>query len=455
MMALSPSTQDRTIVALASAAGRAGVAVLRLSGPQAMAVVRKVCRPDALPAPRCAALRDIVDFRSGEILDHALVLCFPAPHSFTGEDVVELHIHGGRALLKVVLETLCAVPGVTLAEAGEFSRRAFENGKMDLTEAEALADLIDAETTAQRRQALRQMDGELGRLYEGWAERLKKALAFIEAEIDFADEDIPAEIAQDRLKDTLLLEKEMATHLDDQHRGERLREGFMVALLGAPNAGKSSLLNALSRREAAIVDPTPGTTRDIIEVQLDLGGYPIALADTAGLRETADHIESEGVRRALARAEQADIKMLVFDGTLPLAQQEATLALRDAGAVIVVNKMDAVDVPDAVRNTFVGEERVFYLSAKTGEGLKALTEGLVEEIDKRFVGTAQPALTRLRHRHALESSLAHIRRAIAADQTELCAEDLRLAMRDLGRITGRVDVEDVLDVIFSSFCIGK
>ena len=452
---MNPLTTD-TIVALASAQGRAGIAVLRASGPKAPQLMWQVCQISSIPSPRRATLCSIVDYRIGELIDHALVLWFPAPASFTGEDVVEFHIHGGRAILTAVLDVLCSIQGVRLAEAGEFSRRAFENGKMDLTEAEGVADLIDAETSAQRRQALRQMDGELGRLYHGWAERLANDLAYIEAEIDFADEDIPPDLAAGRREDVAALAAEIDTHLNDHHRGERLREGFTVALLGAPNAGKSSLLNALARREAAIVAPTPGTTRDIIEVQLDLGGYPVTVADTAGLRESADHIESEGIRRALARAEQADLKLLVFDGTHIAAPDPATLALFDDTALVVVNKRDVLSCEKEPPPLFQGEKSSpLLISAKTGEGLEELSARLISEIEKRFIGSGGPALTRARHRAALQECRENLRRALAAPEVELCAEDLRLAIRALGRITGRVDVEDLLDIIFSSFCIGK
>ncbi len=350
-----------TIVALASASGRAGVAVLRLSGPHVKTVIEKMGKPATLPKPRQASLRDIYDFRSGQLLDHALTLYFPAPHSFTGEDVLELHIHGGRALLKSVLDTVCSVEGVTLAEPGAFSRRAFENGKMDLTEAEAIADLVDAETTAQHRQALRQMDGALGRLYNDWSKRLTHDLAYIEAEIDFADEDIPEDLTKERLKDVRKIVQEITLHLDDGHRGEKLREGFMVALLGAPNAGKSSLLNALVQREAAIVDPTPGTTRDVIEIQLDLKGYPVTLADTAGLRESADTIESEGIRRALDRAEHADLKLLVFDGKMTAQDDITTWSLLDDHAFLVINKIDEVADKTALYSSLTDENRFFYI----------------------------------------------------------------------------------------------
>ncbi len=520
MIASPPSSlENETIVALASASGRAGVAVVRVSGPRAGSVFSVLCRPAATPASRRATLRDIVDPVTQELIDHALVLWFPSPHSFTGEDVVELHLHGGRAIVSAALEVLCRLEGFALAGAGAFSRRAFDNGKMDLTEAEAIADLVDAETAAQRRQALRQMDGALGQLYHGWAESLTQSLAYSEAEIDFADEDIPAELTQSRRAIVLDVMAAMERHLADNHRGERLREGFTVALLGAPNAGKSSLLNALARREAAIVSPIAGTTRDVIEVDLDLGGYPVCLIDTAGLRESADEIESEGVRRALSRAQHADLKILLFDGSAAQPFDAATMALADGDALVVVNKSDREPpssfprpVAPKLRSSVGGKressaerlrgERVLcatdeaqtacaalplrqgkldfcfalspaaraarrgrgkdekredslLISAKTGEGLEALTARLIQEIESRFKASETPALTRLRHREAVEKSLAFLRRAMVAREAELVAEDLRLAVRALGRITGRVDVEDLLTIIFSSFCVGK
>jgi tRNA modification GTPase len=446
--------QSPTIVAQASGSGRGGVAVVRLSGAQADAAFRSICVPPDLSAPRMAVLRELHDPRDGALIDRALVIRFPAPASFTGEDVIEFHVHGGRSVIKDLLEGLCSLPNIELAAAGAFSRRAFENGKLDLTEAEAIADLVDAETAAQRKQALRQMDGELGRLYKGWADRLTHLLALSEAEIDFADEeDIPAEITKDRAEELNKLSQEIDAHLADNHRGERLREGFMVALLGAPNAGKSSLLNALARREAAIVAPTPGTTRDIVEVQLDLGGYPVTLADTAGLRAAADDIESEGVRRALDRAGHADFKILLFDGSLEEGPDAETRALADEAALVVVNKIDKMSAPQqaALNPFFAG---ALFVSAKEGTGIAKLSARLIEEIDRRYVGST-PALTRLRHRQALEDCRSHLSRASSVRQSELCAEDLRLASRSLGQITGHVGVEDLLDKIFSTFCIGK
>lgn len=442
-----------TIYAPATAVGRAGVVVFRISGPAASEAILRLTRPSQLLSPRTASLRVLHHPETQEVLDRALVLWFPSPNSFTGEDVVELHTHGGRAVTHAVTEALALLPGFRLAEAGEFTRRAFENGRMDLTAAEAIADLVHAETQAQRRQALRQMQGALGKLYGDWREKLARILAYTEASIDFADEDLPADIADKQMADLKKLQNEIAHHLDDNHRGERLREGFSIAILGPPNAGKSSLLNALARRDAAIVSSIAGTTRDVIEVQMDLGGYPVVLADTAGLRESADVIESEGVRRAMQRAEQADLKLLVFDGEHWPQPDAATMKLIDDRSVIVVNKADQVK-----NKWFVvqGVGEPLYISAQSGEGLPELLDALTQEIEKHFgVASEAPSLTRARHREALEECRDHIARALGATQTDMRAEDIRLAVRSLGRITGHVGVEDLLDIIFRDFCIGK
>ena len=439
-----------TIFALATAPGRSGVAVVRISGPEAgSALAALTGRP--VPTPRRAVLTKLRDPRSGDALDDALVLRFTAPASFTGEDVVELHLHGGRAVVTGVIEALATLPGLRLAEPGEFTRRAFENGKLDLTEAEAVADLIDAETTAQRRQALRQMEGALGKLYDGWRERLTRALAHIEADIDFAEDDLPGGVADAVRPVVAGLAGEIAAHLDDGGRGERLREGLHIAIVGAPNAGKSSLLNALARRDAAIVSARAGTTRDIIEVHLDLGGYPVVLADTAGLREAAaDEVEEEGIRRARDRAARSDVKVAVFDATTLPDLDAATLDLIDRDTVVVFNKTDL-----ATANDLRPDLSPILVSAHTGAGLKALEEKLTAfSADRLAIGSA-PSLTRARHRAALAECRESLLRALSAPLPELAAEDVRLASRALGRITGRVDVEDLLDVIFRDFCIGK
>lgn len=436
----------KTIFALASAPGRAGVSVFRISGEGAKSTLSLLCEPSALPPPREATLRKIVDAKTKTTIDHALVLWFPAPNSFTGEDVVELHLHGGRAITNAVIENLRKLPNLRLAEPGEFTRRAFENGKLDLTEAEAIADLVDAETEAQRKQAMRQFEGALGSLYNGWAEDLKRCLAHSEAVIDFSDEDLPPDLEEKQISEIRKLLYAVTAHLSDNKRGEKLREGFMVAILGAPNSGKSSLLNAISEREAAIVSPIAGTTRDVIEVNLDLGGYPVTLVDTAGLRETLDIIETEGVRRALARATQADLKLLLFDGATWPAKDKATQDLADQNSIEIITKSDLCANIDSTS---------IRISTKTGAGLSDLVERLKQEIESRYAVTSSPALTRARHRTALEECQAHLERSLGAKEAELRAEDTRLAMRALGRITGKVAVEDLLDLIFKDFCIGK
>jgi len=439
-----------TIYALSSAPGRAGVAVVRLSGPQAGAALMALTGRELPPAR--LARRAVLRNEAGPI-DDGLVLWFPSPASFTGEDVAELHLHGGRAVLAALFATLSRQPGLRLAEPGEFSRRAFEHGKLDLTEAEGIADLINAETEAQRRQSLRQMQGELGRLYEGWRQVLLRALAHLEADIDFPEEDLPAGVAAKVTPAVQNLRAEIARHLADNRRGERLRDGVGVVILGAPNVGKSSLLNALARREAAIVSDLAGTTRDIIEVQLDLGGFPVVLADTAGLRESADRIESEGVRRALARAEAADLKLIVLDATTWPEVPEATRALIDQDCLLLANKTDQRGLPDGAA---IDGHKVLPLSVSSGEGLENLLRALEQAVASRFELTGNAALTRARHREALEHCAASLDRFLAdPSDAELAAEDLRLAARALGRITGRIEVEDILDVVFRDFCIGK
>lgn len=431
-----------TIFALASGYGRAGIAVIRISGPEAGEALRRMAGP--LPPPRTAARASFVDPTTAALLDQGLALWFPAPRSFTGEDVAEFHIHGGRAVIEGVLKALASLPGLRPAEPGEFTRRAFEHGKMDLTQAEALADLVDAETAAQARQALRQMGGALKALYDGWRQRLIKALAHLETVIDFPDEDLPADVAARLWTEVEGLAGEIRRHLEDGGRGERIRDGLAVAIIGPPNAGKSSLLNMLAGRDAAIVTPTPGTTRDVIEVHMDLGGFAVTLADTAGLRDAADEIEREGIRRSKLTAEAADVKIAVFDGALP--RDPATAALVDANTLVVINKGDLL--PKAPAAGLV-------ISAKTGAGVPALLEALTEMVKVKIGGQGAAPLTRARHRQALEDCVAALQRARAAPLPELAAEDLRLAARALGRITGRVDVEEILDVVFRDFCIGK
>ena len=443
-----------TIFACASAAGRAGIAVVRVSGPRAREALTALQAP--VPPPRQFRRARFRDPESGETLDVGLAVLFPAPRSYTGEDVAELHVHGSRAVLSALLAALGRLPGLRLAEPGEFTRRAFEHGKLDLSAAEAVADLVDAETAAQRRQALRQLSGALGNLYESWRVRLLRALAQLEATIDFPEEGLPEDLARAISAEAAALAAEISVHLADNRRGERLRDGISIAILGPPNAGKSSLLNALARREAAITSATAGTTRDVIEVHLDLGGYPAILADTAGLRAPADAIEAEGVRRAEARGREADLKLVVLDATRPSDVDAKLKALVDRDVLVLANKIDLAKSPEAAAwADRLGPSPALRISVKTGAGLDRLLAALTEEIARRFDAGAAPVITRARHRAALEECQAALARYGAAQLPELGAEDLRLAVRALGRITGRVDVEDILDVICREFCIGK
>jgi tRNA modification GTPase len=421
-----------------------------------------------LPPPRRVQRCRVVDPDAGELLDDGLLLWFPGPHSATGEDVAELHVHGSRSVLAAIMQVLRRL-GLRLAEPGEFTRRAFQNGKLDLLQAEAIADLAAAETEAQRRQALRQLDGELGGLYRGWSSRLTRILAHLEAAIDFLEEDLPPEIEERIFNETETLAAEIERHLADSHRGERLRDGIMVAIVGPPNVGKSSLLNRIARREAAITSPVAGTTRDIVEVAIDLQGYPVILADTAGLRESDDLVEQEGLRRAFRRAEEAEIRLFVFDARYP---EEACAASAWPGpdTIVVANKIDLLVAKAAHPYPLPasgeregpakreGERRLpveaIPISVLTGEGIDALLSALGARVAESYRIEA-PVLTRARHRQALEEAAASVRRALGAPLLELRAEDMRLALRSLGRITGAVDVEDLLDVIFRDFCIGK
>ncbi len=441
-----------TIFALSSGAVPAGIAVIRLSGPEAGMVLERLSGK-ALPEARHATWVILRDPKSREALDNGLALWFPGPRSVTGEDVVELQIHGGRAVVAGVLEALAGCEGLRPAEAGEFSRRAFDNGKLDLTAVEGLADLIHAETEIQRRQSLRQMRGELGRLYDAWRNRLMRARAHLESTIDFSDEELPESLEKKvRAEATAVLE-EIETHLDDHHRGEMLRSGVYIAIIGPPNAGKSSLLNLLSRRDAAIVSETAGTTRDVIEVHLDLGGYPVVMADTAGLRDDGDAVEREGIRRARMRAEDADLKVAVLSAeTESGASDRVTATMIDEDTLVVLNKID-LRTEDKV--VVVGGQTAFPVSAKTGAGMDRLVAAVETAVSERCAGAGTLSLTRVRHRRGLEVCAEALRVFAGVAEIELAAEHLRIGGRALGAITGAVGVEDLLDVIFQDFCIGK
>jgi tRNA modification GTPase len=530
---MSNATRE-TIYALSSGRPPAAIAVVRISGPRAGAALKALT--GRIPDARKAALARVRG-RDGEIVDQALALWFPGPQSETGEDVAELQLHGGHAVVAAVFTALAQIDGLRPAEAGEFTRRAFENGKLDLTAVEGLADLVMAETEGQRRQAFRQMAGALRDRSENWRRQLIQALALVEARIDFSDEaDVPQDLVTPALQIARSLEGDIASVLAEGNRGERLREGFVVAIAGPPNAGKSTLLNRIAKREAAIVSPYAGTTRDVIEVHLDLDGLPVTFLDTAGIRETDDPVEREGVRRARERAAGADLILWIVEagetsrpdvaGNASRSSDDAgnigrspgagaasrSLGGRETGGVthlpsdvgallskeseltpvwLIRNKIDlyqgliqrnehivqqegksepSVRVNRPLGNIgkkgltrtsemeFTFTESEFGVSAKTGEGFDVLLNALARHAEKFLAGAESAVVTRERHRRTLQDALTALRRALVpdlSDREDLLAEELRLAARALGRLTGRVDVDDVLDVIFRDFCIGK
>jgi tRNA modification GTPase len=423
-----------TIFAVASGAARAALCVIRVSGSESSEIATTLC--GKLPAPRRAVVRNI-RAPGGEVLDRGVLLWLPGPASYTGEDSAELHVHGGRAVVQAVAAALVAA-GARPAEPGEFSRRAFLHGRMDLLEAEGVADLVAAETEAQRRQALRQMQGGQSQVLAGWAVRLRKMLAWQEALIDFPDEDLPADADTALTTDIAALAAELDAAREDALRGARVRDGLVIAVSGAPNVGKSSLVNALAGRDVAIVAPTPGTTRDALEVALELRGIPVTLIDTAGLRETDDPVEAEGVRRARIRAEHADLVLHVQDATKPEI-------VTTVGAVQVANKIDLAPARDGALG----------VSALTGAGIPALRDSLEEAVRGLTEASGPAVLSRSRHEAALLEAATALRAANDAVLPELRGEELRTAMRALGRITGAVDVEAILDTVFGAFCIGK
>lgn len=425
-----------TIYALATARGRSGLAVVRVSGPAAFAAGLALC--GTLPAARVAGLRRLI--WGGELLDEALVLAFAEGASFTGEAVVELHCHGGPAVVGAVLRALADQPGLRLAEPGEFTRRALENGVLDLAQVEGLADLIDAETEAQRRQAVRVLSGSVGLKVDGWRRDLIRAGALLEATIDFADEDVPVDVSPEVLALIDGLMADLGREAAGVAAAERIRDGFEVAIVGAPNVGKSTLLNQLAGREAAITSEIAGTTRDVIEVRMEIAGLPVTFLDTAGLRDTEDRLERAGIERALARAEAADLRLFLTDGS--------TLPLEPSGDdLVVLGKADTISGISGLA-----------VSGKTGAGVPELMAQIGEALGQR-VGSAG-ALVRERHRVAVTTAIAALAESRAEvvrpdSRVELAAEHLRQAVRALDALVGRVDVDDLLGEIFASFCIGK
>ncbi|MFC3071284.1 tRNA uridine-5-carboxymethylaminomethyl(34) synthesis GTPase MnmE [Phenylobacterium soli] len=442
-----------TIFAPATAAGRAAVAIVRVSGPKSAMAVAAVAGD--VPKARTAAVRRLFG-PDGREIDQAMVLFFKGPRSYTGEDAAEFHLHGGPAVVEALVGALAGL-GLRLAEPGEFTRRAFEHGKLDLAQAEGVADLVEAETEAQRRQALEQLGGRLSEVQARWRGALEEALAMFEAAVDFPDEEVPTDVAGRARPVLEALAGELEAAAADVSRGTSIREGYRIALLGAPNAGKSTLLNALAGREAAIVTATPGTTRDIIEVPLVLEGYKLLLADTAGLRDTADEIEAEGVRRARAWAEDANLRLWLVDG----ASAEPVEIPRELqpGDVLVITKRDLPENEAGWKAADAAQARglaVAAVTAKSPNDVAWLKSLLAERVVEALAGAEPPAATRLRHQELLAEAAARLRHALAEhDRLELAAEDVRLAARALDRITGRIDPEAVLGRIFSTFCIGK
>lgn len=443
---------DDTIFALASAPGKAAVSVVKISGRASKEAI-KILSGAPLPSSREVVVRWLFNPKTGQKIDRAIVFWFSGPRSYTGEDVTEFHIHGGPAVSNALLQILGNISGLRPAEAGEFTRRAFENGKLDLTVAEGIADLVDAETDVQRQQALRQSSGDLSALYDGWRVRLIESRSLIEASIDFSDQELPNDVLDSVPLEVRSIADEISHHLKDGGRGQRLREGIKVTILGPPNAGKSSLINMLSRTEVAIVSPAAGTTRDIIEVHINLDGWPLSIGDTAGLRTAASDLEAEGIRRAVDRADNSDIIILMFDGEFWPNIPRDMKDLVDQKCILVLNKCDLARVANS--KPMVGDRQLISVSCKTGEGVKQLKNALKTFLETCYNPSAAPSLTRARHRYSLEICLEALKEFDLAKGYEIAAEDIRVATNALGKITGKIDVESLLDKIFNDFCIGK
>ena len=445
---------NQTIYALSTVYGKSGVAVIRVSGAKAKEAVAKLTNlKEKSLKPRYAYFTDIKDIVSRETLDKCLLLYFKAPHSFTGEDIVEFQTHGSKAVIASVLENLSKIPDFRMAEPGEFSRRAFHNGKMDLTEAEGLADLIDSETSEQQKYAMRQMEGGLKNLYDGWREELIKIMAYLEAYIDFPDEDIPQELVDKLLNDVFKLKSAISEHLNTDSIGERLREGFRVVIVGPPNAGKSSLLNTVVNREAAIVSSIAGTTRDAVDVHLDIKGYPVMFTDTAGIREVEEEIEKQGIEIAFRKIADADLVLCLFDASKDSVQifDNIKNSFKNK-AIYIANKSDNLTFEQCSE---LKKQGCVVISAKHKQGIADLMEVIYQQIKERFTANSNLLITRQRYREALAETLDNLERFSFDKEIELSAEDIRLAARGLGKITGRIEVDDILNKIFGSFCIGK
>lgn len=441
---------DKTIYALSTVFGKSGIAVVRISGSDALNVIKEMTTINVENIkPRCAYYTSVIDKNSKALLDKSLVIYFKAPHSFTGEDIVEINCHGSKAVLNSVLDSLSSFPELRLAEPGEFSKRAFYNQKMDLTEADGLADLIDAETKEQQKYALRQMEGNLKNLYSLWRENLVKVLSILEAYIDFPDENIPQNLYEYILNTVFKIKQEIEKHLQGNNVNERLKNGFRVVIAGEANAGKSSLINTLTQRNAVIVSDIAGTTRDAIDINLDIGGYPVIITDTAGIRETDNPIEKQGIDIALQKIADADIVLALYDGNGVFKNENI---LPHDKTIYIANKMDKLSTQQIQK---IKDKGHLLISAKFNQGIDELGAVLLNKIKDNFSSSSNFLITRLRYRKNLEDCLDNLAVFSLDKEIELSAEDIRLACRAIGKITGAVQIDEILDNIFGTFCIGK
>ena len=440
-----------TIFSPITSPSRAGISVIRISGPSTIECL-KTLGFKGTPQHQKISFQKIHDPKTSEIIDEVLISFFKSLQSFTGEDVAEISIHASPFILKKILEILSTQKNCRFAEAGEFSKRAFLNGKLDLVQAEAIPDLIAAETEAQHRQALKQLEGKLGEIYEDWRFRLIEISAMLEAAIDFPDEDLPKNIIDSVEKNVKNLGAEIKTHLNDKKIGQKIKDGLSLAIIGAPNVGKSSLINFLAQSEVAIVSEIAGTTRDVVEVHLSIAGIPVKISDTAGIRETVDKIEKEGIRRALKKADEADIKILLLDAGDPILQED----LIDEKTILVVNKIDLYSGDTSRRRcALLDDLEKLEISLTNNINTKELLKKLEEKILEIVPNQSSPLITQERYRTALQNCVENLENFSLKKNIELAAEDLRLTAREIGKITGKVDIENILDVIFSRFCIGK
>lgn len=444
---------NQTIYALSTIYGKSGVAVIRVSGNEVLNIISQMTDIDVSNIKaRHAYFTSIKKKDSKELLDRAVVIYFKSPNSFTGEDIVEIQCHGSKAVLSSILKELSLFENIRLAEPGEFSKRSFYNKKMDLTEAEGLADLIDAETEAQHKYALQQMEGNLRNLYSSWRSELVKVLSYLEAYIDFPEEEISEDISKDVLNTVFKVEKEIKEHLKNNNVNERLRNGFRIVISGETNAGKSSLINAFAKRNAVIVSDIEGTTRDAIDINLDIDGYPVIITDTAGIRETDNPIEKQGIDIAKEKIQQADIVLALYDATKYEQSSFPILDNYEGKVIYIANKIDKLSDEEKKNIEDAGH---ICISAKFNIGLAELTKAIADIIKDNFASVSNPLITRERYRIALEECLKNLQIFSLDKEIELAAEDIRLACREIGKITGNVEVDEILDKIFGSFCIGK